>query len=129
MRINKQDTEILSELYNKVTTKRETPSQLNEAAPFSDHLKPQKGLKTFLNAQTEGQPLVNADGSQVAGTVYLGQGSYIWNHDGGIYIANAGRTRINADGSMPWENYMDYDPKVFVNADVLKKAAAYIDRL
>ena len=61
MRINKQDTEILSELYNKVTAKRETPSQLNEAVATADIKKLIDGIDDLSKEDFKQFLLVFAD--------------------------------------------------------------------
>ena len=139
MRINKQDTEILSELYNKVTAKRETPSQLNEASGASDPditvwtKKGEHNYYSFLAANEDriGKPMIDGglkanykdaeqvNGQPVEGMIYCGVGCVVYTDKNGKkrFIKLPSGLINTGDGTLPWSKYSSFDSEgVLINA-------------
>ena len=130
MRINKQDTEILSELYYKITTKRETPSQLNEASGQSDPditvwtKKGKHNYDNFLAANEDrvGKPMIDGgikagskdserNGQPVEGVIYCGSGCVLYKERGTITFGKVSSGFLNTDdgSGVGWSGYKYYN--------------------
>ena len=147
MRINKQDTEILSELYNKVTTKRETPSQLNEASGQSDPditvwtKKGDHNYDSFLAANEDrvGKPMIdggikasadknNRNGQPVEGVIYCGSGCVTFEDRGKKVFKQISFGLITTDdgSGVGWSGYKGYSSDASIYAKDAAQFNAFV---
>jgi len=132
MRMHKQDLEKLTELYE--STIASTEGNTGKTNAYTDFLR-------VMEERGVNSPLIEEDGTEVEGTVYLGDGYYLSNAsankhfqpykaESGIYLCKVNPThRSTSDGSMPWSGYMRYDRTLNVTPELLQAAASAARRL
>jgi len=134
--MRKEDTKMLSEIYEKAIAS----SSIKESYEGHEVIKGKTdAYQGFLAAQTVNKPLVELDGSEIEGTVYLGEGYYIRNFADIRYGVTKGeelalcfvpqRSRLGDDGSMMWSDYMAFDDAIKVTPEILKLAASAVDKV